>query len=94
MNTSTTNSNPVHHIITKPSIEKITKLNIIGPYFINSVYNTQVNDDNGITQFTFENQNYYYFTNRIRKALIYDPSMLPTNFDNINTLFITEIMRL
>ena len=94
MNTLTTNTNPVHHIITKPSIDKITELNIIGPYFINSVYNTQVNDDNGITQFTFENQNYYYFTNRIRKTLIYDPSMLPTNFDNINTLFITEIMKL
>ena len=94
MNTSTTKSNPVHHVITNPNIDKITELNIIGPYFINSIYNTQVNDDNGITQFTFDNQNYYYFTNRIRKTLIYDPSMLPTNFDNINTLFITEIMKL
>ena len=58
MNTSTTKTNPVHHVITNPNTDKITELNIIGPYFINSVYNTQVNDDNGITQFTFDNQNY------------------------------------
>ena len=40
-----------HHVITNPSAEKINELNIQGPYFIYSVYNTTVNDDLGITTF-------------------------------------------
>lgn len=83
-----------HHIITNPTAEKINQLNIAGPYFIYAIYNTQVNDDLGITQFTAGNQTFYYFTNRIRKTLVYDSVMIPTNFENINTIFITEIMKL
>ena len=83
-----------HHVITNPSAEKINELNIQGLYFIYSVYNTTVNDDLGITTFQSDNQSFYYFTNKIRKSLVYTPEMLPTNYDNINTVFITEIMRL
>ena len=83
-----------HHVITNPSTEKINELNIQGPYFIYSVYNTTVNDDLGITTFQSDNQSFYYFTNKIRKSLVYTPEMLPTNYENINTVFITEIMRL
>ena len=84
----------VHHVLTNPTTEKINDLNIQGPYFIYSVYNSPVNDDLGITTFNSGSQTYYYFTNRIRKTVIYMPEQIPTNFDNINTIFITEIMRM
>ena len=84
----------VHHVITNPSAEKIKELNIEGPYFLHCVYNTSVNDDTGITTFQADSQTFYYFTNKIRKTLVYTTEMLPTNYENINTIFITEILKL
>lgn len=83
-----------HHVITNPSAEKINELNIQGPYFIYSVYNNTINDELGISTFKVDNQSFYYFTNKINKNLVYTPDMLPTNYENINTIFVTEILKL
>lgn len=85
-----------HHILKKPTTEKLIDLieseNLNNlPLFIYTITNSQINPSTDLYEFKYNDNNYYFFAQNVRKTLSYNTDMLP-DLTDCHTVYISNLL--
>jgi len=87
----------IHRIVSNPDNDKMLEalqLENNAPLILYCVYNTIVNDSTGTIEFKYNNSSIYFYENHVKKMMCYNEAMLPTNYENIKNIFITNLLKI